>query len=258
MLYSPTRMIFGFVFFVALSTASVDVSSQSIFDPFKKAVDSAVPNLLSPDAKNKDGAGGLSVGDITNGLKEALRIGSERVVEQIGTAGGYNDDAAIHIPLPPELQSVQSTLRKFGLSGLADDVELKLNRAAEAAAPKTKQILWDSVTKMTLDDANKIYNGPSDAATQYFKRVSTDNLKETIKPVVDQTLNQVGAITAYEALMSQYKDLPFVPDVKANLSQHTVDLALSGIFHYLAQEEAAIRENPAKRTTELLSKVFGN
>jgi hypothetical protein len=31
---------------------------------------------------------------------------------------------------------------------------------------------------------------------------------------------------------------------------------MSGIFEYLAKEEAAIRENPAKRTTELLKQVF--
>jgi len=33
---------------------------------------------------------------------------------------------------------------------------------------------------------------------------------------------------------------------------------MNGIFHYLAQEEAAIRQNPAKRTTELLKTVFGS
>ncbi|WP_200889333.1 DUF4197 family protein [Geoalkalibacter ferrihydriticus] len=32
---------------------------------------------------------------------------------------------------------------------------------------------------------------------------------------------------------------------------------MDGIFYYLAEEEAAIRRNPAKRTTELLRQVFG-
>jgi hypothetical protein len=30
------------------------------------------------------------------------------------------------------------------------------------------------------------------------------------------------------------------------------------VFLYLAQEEAAIRQNPAKQTTALLKKVFGS
>jgi hypothetical protein len=58
-------------------------------------------------------------------------------------------------------------------------------------------------------------------------------------------------------MMGQYSNLPFVPDVKANLTDYGLDMALKGIFHYLAQEEAAIRDNPAKRTTDILRKVFG-
>ena len=47
-----------------------------------------------------------------------------------------------------------------------------------------------------------------------------------------------------------------MPDAKADLTDHVLDLGLQGIFLYLAAEEKAIRENPAKRTTELLRKVF--
>lgn len=57
-------------------------------------------------------------------------------------------------------------------------------------------------------------------------------------------------------MIGQYKALPFVPDVKADLVDHVLDRAIAGIFLYLGREEAAIRENPAKRTTELLKKVF--
>jgi len=31
---------------------------------------------------------------------------------------------------------------------------------------------------------------------------------------------------------------------------------MDGIFYYLAQEEAAIRQNPLKRTTDILRRVF--
>jgi hypothetical protein len=36
-----------------------------------------------------------------------------------------------------------------------------------------------------------------------------------------------------------------------------VDKGMDGIFHYLAQEEAAIRTDPVARSTDLLRKVFG-
>lgn len=48
-----------------------------------------------------------------------------------------------------------------------------------------------------------------------------------------------------------------MPDVKANLTEHVVQKGMDGIFHYLAIEEGKIRNNPAKRTTELLRRVFG-
>ena len=57
--------------------------------------------------------------------------------------------------------------------------------------------------------------------------------------------------------MSNYKTIPFVPDIKANLTEYTVNKGMEGIFYYLAKEEAAIRKDPVKQTTALLKKVFG-
>ena len=74
------------------------------------------------------------------------------MVGKTGSADGFNADPNIHIPLPDELQQVQSALRAVGMSGLADEVELKLNRAAEAATPKAKEIFWQSISEMTLEE----------------------------------------------------------------------------------------------------------
>lgn len=210
----------------------------------------------SDDGGSSTTAGGLSYEDIVAGLREALKVGSERVTQQLGATDGYNADTNIHIPLPPELQQVQSTLRKFHLSGMADDIELKINRAAEVAAPKTKELIWKAINGMTIDDAKGIYNGPDNAATQYFRKVASTDLTEVIRPVVDQALAEVGALSAYDSLVSQYNTLPFIPDLKGDLSNHAVNGALEGLFHYLETEEAAIRRDPAKRTSDILTRVF--
>lgn len=236
---------------VALTVTAVQAS---FLDKLKGAVDQVTG---SSGSEGGAATGALGTDQIIAGLKEALRVGAERVVGQVGAADGFNADPAIHIPLPEQLAKVQGLMRKFGLSAMADDVELKLNRAAEEAAPKTKELIWKAVNAMTVDDAKKIYNGPTDAATQYFKRVATPDLKATVEPVIDNALKQVGAITAYDTLMSNYKDLPLVPDVKADLQAHATQLTLDGIFHYLAEEEASIRANPAARTTDILKQVFG-
>ncbi|MCG8688045.1 MAG: DUF4197 domain-containing protein [Desulfobacterales bacterium] len=199
---------------------------------------------------------GLSTEDIIAGLKQALEKGSQAVVSQLGTADGFNLDEAIHIPLPDSLATVKSLMDKAGLGSYTDEVELKLNRAAEAATPKAKALFMDAITQMSFEDAKAILDGPDDAATQYFREKMSPGLVDAFTPVVDDTLEEVGAVQAYDQMMGQYKTLPFVPDVKGDLTGHAVDKAMDGIFYYLAKEEKAIREDPAKRTTELLQKVF--
>ncbi len=213
--------------------------------------------LLGGSSGGSTSGGALSTSEIAQGLKEALRVGSDRVVTQVGRRDGYNGDPAIHLPLPDTLKSVQTTLKSIGMSGMLDDLELRLNRAAEVAAPKAKKLFFNAIAEMTLDDAQRIYNGPKDAATRYFQGKMSKPLAQEMTPVVNESLSEVGAIKSYDAVMGQYKQIPFVPDAKADLTDYVVEKGMDGIFHYLAKEEAAIRENPVKRTTALLKKVFG-
>ena len=198
----------------------------------------------------------LTIEEIGAGLKEALKVGSGNVVNQLGAADGFNKDSNIHIPLPGSLEKVKTMLSKVGMSSFFEDLELKLNRAAEVATPKAKKIFSDAITSMTMEDVKGIYNGPDDAATQYFKEKMSPDLSREIKPVIEDSLSEVGAVKSYDNMMKQYKSIPFVPDVKADLTDHVVEKGMDGIFYYMAKEEAAIRQNPVKRTTDLLKKVF--
>jgi Protein of unknown function (DUF4197) len=78
-----------------------------------------------------------------------------------------------------------------------------------------------------------------------------------MQPVVGSSLSKVGAVQAYDKVMKQYRSVPFVPDVKADMTDYVAEKGMDGIFYYTAREEAAIRTNPARRTTELLKRVFG-
>jgi hypothetical protein len=247
----PVRAIGGAALLALLF--AVPAAAQ-LGDMLKKGQDM----LGGPSGGSSSGAAGaLSTGDIAGGLKEALRVGSGRVVSQVGKTDGYNKDPAIHLPLPSSLKSVQSALKGAGMSGMLDDLELKLNRAAEAAAPKARELFADAIADMSIDDARKIYDGPKDAATRYFQSKMSKPLAVEMTPVVNQSLAEVGAIQSYDTVMGQYGRMPFVPDAKADLTAYVVQKGMDGIFLYLGKEEAAIRDNPAKRSTELLQKVFG-
>jgi len=206
---------------------------------------------------NAAGRSSLSQGEMGDGLKEALRIGTDTVVSKLGKTDGFNSDKNIHIPLPGQLGTVQKALKAAGYSSLVDDLELKLNRAAEQATPKAKQLFLDAIAAMTIQDAAKILNGPEDSATQYFRKAMGPGLSKEMRPVVATTLAEAGAVQAYDKMIGQYQTIPMVPDAKANLSEYVVEKGLDGIFHYVAVEEASIRNNPGKRTTALLQKVFG-
>lgn len=200
----------------------------------------------------------LTQQDIAAGLKQALEVGTNNVVSQIGKRNGFYRDSSIHIPLPKSLAKVQRTLKKVGLSSYLDELELSLNRAAEQAVPKAKRLFWQAIEEMSWDDVMKIYNGPDDAATRYFKKKMTPALTREMYPVVQRTLASAGVIKAYDKVMKEYYAIPYVPKVKANLNDYVIQQTLDGMFYYLAKEEAAIRNDPVKRTTELLQRVFGS
>ena len=195
--------------------------------------------------------------EIGEAFKQALRIGTENVVSQLGATDGFNADPSIHIPLPEELNTIKTMLSKIGMSQQVDDLELKLNRAAESATPEAKNLFLQAITDMTFEDIKNIYEGPEDSATKYFQSRMSPPLSKKMQPIVENTLSQVGAIQAYDRVIGHYKALPFVPDIKANLTEHVIQNGMKGIFYYIAKEEASIRKNPAKQTTALLKKVFG-
>ncbi|WP_019615406.1 DUF4197 domain-containing protein [Psychromonas ossibalaenae] len=223
---------------------------DSVTDIFAEKDTQEITKALSQSSE-------LSVDEITEAFKQSLQIASENVVSQLGAVDGFNADSAVHIPLPEDLQSVKSILDKVGLASAVEDLELKLNRAAEAAAPKAKSLFLNSVKEMSFDDVRAIYNGPDDAATKYFQASMSESLSKEMRPIVESSLAEVGAVQAYDNVMADYKDVPFVPDVKADLTNHVIEKGMQGIFYYIAEQEAAIRADPQKQTTALLKKVFG-
>jgi hypothetical protein len=218
------------------------------------------PSGGSNSGSSSTGAGAsLPQAEIGSGLKDALKVASQRVVGRVGKTDGYWGDSAIRIPLPGPVEKVGGALKAIGAGGMLDDLQLKMNRAAEQAAPKALNIFVDAASKMSITDARAILTGPNDAATQYFKKTSSGQLTTAFRPVVDSTLSQVGAVKTFNSVKSQASSMPLAgQEVSSfNLTDFTVGKALDGLFHYMAIEEASIRSNPAARTTDLLKKVFG-
>ena len=202
--------------------------------------------------------GALTIADISSGLKQALTVGSGEVVSQLGQQNGYNADPLIRIPLPTALVSARKVAARVGLDSSFDSLENRLNEAAEKAVPKTRQLFVNTIQQMTLQDARGILQGPDDAATSFFRRTMGGQLSDAMRPIIDDSLNQVGAVRGFRQLLASYRQIPFAPPIEADLTAHVLEKGLDGVWHYMAEEEAAIRKNPVKRTTDLLRRVFGS
>jgi len=191
------------------------------------------------------------------GLKEALSVGTEKAVETVSQADGYFENPAIKIPLPESVQKVAKTLRKVGLKKEVDSFEVSMNRAAEKAAPKAKDIFIGAVKEMTFQDAKKVLTGGDTAATDYLKAKTSEKIYMAFKPIVSSAMNDVGVTRSYKDLTGKAKLTRLLKDESLDLDRHVTNKALDGLFYMVGQEEKKIRTDPAARVTELLKKVFG-
>jgi hypothetical protein len=199
----------------------------------------------------------LSKGDVSSGLKEALTVASDIAGKRLSAKDGFFGDPAVRIPLPGVLGDAQKRLQPFGMSGPLDDLQVKVNRAAESATPTAKKLVVDAVKSMTFDDAMGVLRGGDTAATDFLRKKTETGLRKAFRPYFDDALNTSGALTAVDGVVAKYGAGLVKTDAKTWLADNATTGALNGLFYYVAREEQAIRRDPVKRTTSLLRKVFG-
>lgn len=201
----------------------------------------------------------LTQDEMARGLREALSKGVNLAVNNLGKDGGFLKNADVKIPMPENLQRVEKTLRKLGQDKLADDFVATMNHAAEQAVPLAANIFTGAITNMTVADAKSILTGPEDAATQYFRKTSEEQLREKFLPIVKQATEKTGVTSAYKNLLKQAGPVAaFLGTDAGDLDGYVTQKSLDGLFKMIATEEKFIRQNPVARSTDLLKKVFGS
>lgn len=192
------------------------------------------------------------------GLKDALRLATERAVRSTSRTNGFLDNPKIRIGLPGKLSSVATALRGIGMGAQVDELEVAMNRAAERAASEATPVFVDSIAKMSFEDATGIVRGGDTAATQYLERTTREPLHARFRPIVASAMQGVGVGRLYEQLIGRYRSaVPFAPVPRLDLNAYVTDETLAGLFLVVGEEEKRIRTNPAARATDLLKQVFG-
>jgi len=199
----------------------------------------------------------ISNRDAVNGLKEAIVRSSQTAVARLGVENGFFGNDRVKIPLPPSLRRLEAVIRSIGMSPHADELVLRMNRAAEAAVPEAKTLLVDAVKKMSVQDAKGILTGGEDAATQYFKRTTSEALAKRFQPIVKKAMQKVKLAEKYDEIAASGAKLGLVKDEDAQLEDYVTRKALDGLFVVIAEEEKKVRQDPARAASAILRKVFG-
>jgi hypothetical protein len=202
----------------------------------------------------------LSDKDATGGMKDALAQGANKAISQLGADGGFLNNPKVKIGLPASLAPMESMLRTMGRGKDLDALVGTMNKAAEQAVPKASSLFAAAMQKMSVDDARKVLSGGDDAATQYFKEKTSAQLFEAFLPTVRESTDKLALSQQYNALAGKAGALGLPgmgggDDLK--VENYVTRKALDGLFLMMAEEEKAIRKDPAGAATSLAKKAFG-
>lgn len=210
--------------------------------------------------------------DVSDGLKEALTVGSKNASEMLAIEDGFYKDELVKILLPPEAQIITQNLSVVpGGQELVDKVVLNLNRAAEDAVKAAAPIFAKAITEMSIADAFNILNGDKNAATNYLKEKTYTQLADLFNPVVKKSLDKdliagVSTNESWKLLTEPYNQFAGsiagmvlgLETVNTNLDEYVTNKALDALFLKVADEEELIRTDPLKRVSDILKRVFGS
>lgn len=221
------------------------ISSAQFKNVFKKASEQAA--ILTKSNSSID---------IAAGLKEALNKGVTEQVSKLTKTDGFYKNEAVKILMPEELLKVDRTLRKMGMSTLADDGIKALNRAAEDAVKEATPIFVGAIKNMTITDAKGILMGNETSATTYLQKSTTTALYAKFSPVVQTSLGKVGADLIWASIIKKYNSIPFVKTINPDITDYVTNKSLNGVFKMITIEEKNIRTKLDSRTSDVLKKVF--
>jgi hypothetical protein len=201
---------------------------------------------------------GASETDAAGGVRAALQRGALSAVGLLGRKDGFFANPQVHIPLPPALEQVSKVLRLMGQQQKLDELELAMNRAAEAAVPEAKSLLVQAVKTISVEDALSLVRGSDTAVTEFFARKTREPLGERFLPIVTRATEKVGAAQKYDQLAGRAAGMGLLKPEQASVEHYVTGKTLDGLYFMIGEEERKIRRDPIGTGSEILRRVFGH
>jgi len=205
----------------------------------------------------ENGANPLTNSEVISGLKEALTVGTNNSTSLTSKLDGFYKNPDIFIPFPKEVTKVKEKIEAIGMKSQVDNFVMTLNRAAESASKEAAPIFINAITSMSISDGFAILRGENNAATNYLRKTTSNQLRAKFSPVVKNSIDKVHVTKYWNPIINTYNKIPFIDKQNANLDEYVTTKAMDGLFLMIEKEEKDIRANPIARVSDLLKRVFG-
>ena len=213
--------------------------------------------LSTACAGNAAAAGAIGEADAAQGVRAALERGALAAVGLLGKTDGFLGNPTVRIPLPGFLQDAAKLLKATGQRKQVEELEVAMNRAAEAAVPEAKALLVGAVKALSVEDALKIVRGNDTAVTQFFAEKTRSPLAEKFLPIVTRATEKVSLAERYNAVAGKAASAGLIKGDETNVQKYVTARSLDGLFTMIGEEEKKIRADPIGTGSAILKKVFG-
>jgi hypothetical protein len=203
------------------------------------------------------GIADISNAEASQGLKTALERGAVAAVDLLGKPDGFLANPKVRIPLPGFLADAAKFLRAMGRGRQIEELEVAMNRAAEAAVPLARQLLVNAVKGMTVTDAKNILTGGDTSVTTFFADKTRTALATRFLPVVTKATERVGLAEKYNRVAGKASGMGLVKKEDATIEQYVTRKTLDGLYFVIGEEERKIRQDPVGSGRAILNTVVG-
>lgn len=134
-------------------------------------------------------------------LKQILLGGITKGLNIFSDKDSFMANQLIDAALPQQLKDLNSTLQKLGLNSLVQKEKQYIAQAAAFTVDVSRPILVNAVNSLTAEDAARIVQGGSGAATQILRERTSEQLMAAIAPKVDAKLNEFGLVSSLNSAL---------------------------------------------------------
>ena len=208
----------------------------------------AVPLLYSCSG-SRLGRYTLTEGDASLALKQMLEAGARSGVSK------FSKDSILKTIFPGQLGKALNTIQVLGLSSDVDRFTASLASASEKTASASIPVFVNSINRLSFADAIRIVRSGNTAATDYLRSSSGIELRNAIKPVMQEAMDQYKLTEQWNKIM---KPAQAALGGKLSLDLPTLmaGMVSETMFNKIEEQEITVRTHAEARTTDLMQKVF--